>query len=288
MTETPPRRRFAGLGRGRRGAAGEDAYRVRRFRGAQFYTSRQLHDDLTVVVERFPGPEDVAARTYVLVHGIGVSSRYFHPLAAELSASGRVFLVDLPGYGAAPDPRRDVTLADHAAVLAGFLRETDLANPVLVGHSMGTQVVSLLAERHPDVTDTVVMLAPTLVPSARTPGRAIRNLLRDALREPPVVFVIAVTDYLVRCGLPYLLRQMPHMLADRLEDRVAAHRARTLVVNGHRDPIVPSAWASELAQRHPHAEFREVRGPHVIMHTAPAMIARHIVAFVAAGRASRR
>lgn len=255
---------------------------MRRYRGAQFFTSRQLHDDLTVVVKRFPGPEDVAARTYVLVHGIGVSSRYFQPLAAALSTSGRVFLVDLPGYGAAPDPRRDVKLADHAAVLAGFLRQTELANPVIVGHSMGTQVVSLLAERHPDVADTIVMLAPTLEPPARTSWRAIRNLLRDALREPPVVFAIAVTDYLVRCGLPYLLRQLPHMLADRLEDRVSVHRARTLVINGDRDPIVPSAWATELAERHPHATFREVRGPHVIMHTDPAMIARHITEFVAA------
>src|SRR5690606_29550330 len=118
---------------------------------------------------------------------------------------------------------RDVSLADHAAVLAGFLRESGLANPVLVGHSMGTQVVSLLAQEHPDVTDRIVVMAPTLEPAARTAGVAVRNLLRDAVREPPVVFWIAMTDYLVRCGIPYLLRQLPHMFADRLEDRVGTN-----------------------------------------------------------------
>jgi len=255
----------------------------------QYFTSRQQHDDLTIVVERFPGPAQIAVHTYVLVHGIGVSSRYFHPLAAELSRSGRVFLVDLPGYGAAPNPRRDVTLADHAAVLAGFLREADLRAPVIVGHSMGTQVVSLLAERHPDVTDTVVMMAPTMVPSARRPWTAIRHLLHDGTREPLAVWGISVVDYVVRCGLPYLVRQMPHMLRDRMEDRVAAHGARTLVINGDRDPIVPSSWAAELSRAHPQAEFREVHGPHVIMHTDPVMIARHITDFVAAGeRAGER
>lgn len=176
---------FTRLRRGRRGAAGEELYRVRRVRGMQFFTSRQQHDDLTIVVERFPGPTQIVARTYVVVHGIGVSSRYFHPLVAELSRTGAVFLVELPGYGAAPDPRRDISLADHAAVLAGFLSEADLRAPVIVGHSMGTQVVSLLAERHPDVTDTVVMMAPTMVPSSRTLWTAIRHLLRDSLREPP-------------------------------------------------------------------------------------------------------
>lgn len=283
----PAPSRFAGLrmrlGFGLRGAAGEDAHRVRRYRGTLSYTSRQEHQDLTVVVERFPGSGGAEARTYVLVHGIGVSSRYYRPLAVELARTGRVFLVDLPGYGAAPDPRRDVTLADHAEVLAGFLRQIQVVDPVLVGHSWGTQVVSVLARRHPDVCDTAVMLSPTLEPAARTPARAIGHLLRDALREPPAVVGIAVTDYLVRCGLPYLLRQMPHMIADRLEERVPRHLARTLVINGDRDPIVSPEWARRLADLHPHAEFREVRGPHVIMHTEPAMIARHITEFVAQG-----
>lgn len=271
------------LRRGRRGAAGEDQYRARSVHGTAYYRSRQEHDDLTIVVERFPGPQDVAARSYLLVHGIGVSSRYFLPLAAELAKTGRVYLVDLPGYGAAPNPRRDVTLADHAAVIAGFLRQTALVNPVIVGHSMGTQVVSLLAERHPDVADTVVMMAPTMVPDARRPWTAVGLLLRDATREPWNVWRISMVDYLLRCGLPYLLRQLPHMLEDRLEDRVGAHRARTLVINGDRDPIVPRTWATALCGAHPHAEFREVHGPHVIMHTDPVMIARHITEFVAAG-----
>lgn len=277
---------FARLRRGRRGPAGEDLYRVRTVRGRQYFTSRQQHDDLTIVVQRFAGPEGVAHRSYVLVHGIGVSSRYFHPLAAELSRSGRVYLVDLPGYGAAPDPRRDVGLDDHAAVLAGFLREVDLRDPVIVGHSMGTQVVSVLAARHPDVTDTVVMLAPTMQPRARTPGRAIGLLLLDGTREPFAVWAISIVDYVLRCGIPYLVRQMPHMLRDRMEDRVAAHGARTLVITGDRDPIVPTDWARQLAASHPNGEFHEVRGPHVIMHTDPVMIARYITDFVAAGSAS--
>src|SRR3982751_3353809 len=105
------------------GDRSEASYRVRRWRGAEFYTSRQRHGDPTLIVKRFPRRDyAVEDATFVLVHGIGVSSRYFQPLASELARRGRVFLVDLPGYGAAPNPRRDVSLADHAGVLAGFLR----------------------------------------------------------------------------------------------------------------------------------------------------------------------
>jgi len=259
----------------------EDRYRHRSVHGAQFYTSRQSHEGLAVVVKRFPvrrEPRD-DDRVYVLVHGIGVSSRYFQPLASELARDGRVYLIDLPGYGAAPNPRRDVSIADHAAVLASFLRRSTLENPVLVGHSWGSQVVSMLARDHPDVSDRIVLMAPTLEPSARSFWIAARNLLRDALREPPVVFGIAVTDYLIRCGVPYLARQVPHMLRDAIESRLGDLRARVLVVNGDRDPIVSSRWAERLASLGPSFEFREVRGPHVIMHTDPVMIAAHITEF---------
>jgi pimeloyl-ACP methyl ester carboxylesterase len=265
--------------------AGEDAFRSRSIRGTRYFRSRQRHEELTIIVERFPGSQVVPVgggtpRSYVLVHGIGVSSRYFRPLAVELAKTGAVYLVDLPGYGAAPNPRREVTLTDHAAVIASFLRETNLVNPVIVGHSMGTQIVSLLAAKHPDVTDRIVVLAPTMEPTARTPGRAIGRLLHDSTREPPIVFWIAITDYLVRCGLPYLLRQMPHMLTDRIEDRVGTNHANTLVINGDRDPIAPTPWVRELGKDDARTTFRQVHGPHVIMHTDPVMIAKHITDFV--------
>ena len=277
------------LARGRRGAADESSFRERHWNGAAFYTSRQQHDDLALVVKRFPGrPEidpDAEPRTFVLVPGLGVSSRYFQPLASELARRGRVFLVDMPGYGAAPNPRRDVTLEDHAGVLAAFLDESQIDNPVLVGHSMGSEIVAILAQRHPEVTDRIVLMSSTLEPQARTRARAIGHLLHDALREPPAVFGIAVTDYLIRCGPPYLFAQLRHMLADRLEDRMPALTARTLVVAGDRDPISSIAWSARLAALAPDAEHCVVHGPHVIMHTDPVMIAGHVVSFADAVRA---
>lgn len=273
MTSSPPARR-------RRGYSERDEarYRVRIVRGATFWTSRQVHQDLTIVVKRFPVRHEPTEsdRSFVLVHGIGVSSRYFQPLAAELAHLGAVYLIDLPGYGAAPDPRRDVTISQHAGVLASLIRGSGLEGSVIVGHSWGCQVVSMLVRDHPDVTDRIILMSPTMMPAARTFWRATRNLLRDALREPPVVFGIAVTDYLVRCGLPYLLRQVPHMLRDAIETRLGTSRAEVLVVNGDRDPIVAPGWAAQLSDLSSGITYREVHGPHVIMHTQPEMIAGHI------------
>jgi pimeloyl-ACP methyl ester carboxylesterase len=249
---------------------------------ATFYTRRILYDDLAVVIRRFP-PVDGApteGRPFVLVHGIGVSSRYFHPAAAQLAKYGAVYLVDLPGYGSAPDPHRDVSIVDHAGVLARFLSAEGIDAPILVGHSMGTQVVSRLALDYPEVTDRIVLFAPTMDPAARGFWHAAGRLVRDVVtQEPPSVNLIVSVDYFFRCGIPYFLRQVPHLLADRMEDRLPDLAVKGLVMRGDADRISPEAWSRRLAGLLRDGSYATVKGPHVAMFTDPkrvaALIAEH-------------
>lgn len=254
----------------------ESTYRERHARGAAFFTSRRAYDDLTVVVKRFPHRADVAGPDFVLVHGIGVSSRYYHPAAAELAKLGTVWLVDLPGYGAAPDPRRDVSIADHAAVLGAFLADSSLANPVLVGHSMGSQVVSRLAVDSPGLASHIVLMAPTMPASERTLWRGAWRLIVDGVRNPVVANVIVAWDYFVRCGIPYFLRQSRHLFGDHIEDRLALISAKTLVLVGDHDLVVRPAWARFVADGIDGARLAVVKGPHLVMFSDPVHVAEHI------------
>lgn len=260
----------------------ESSYRPRRVRSATFYTSRRAYDDLTVVVKRFPHGGDVARPDFVLVHGIGVSSRYFHPAAAELAKRGTVWLVDLPGYGAAPNPRRDVSIADHAAVLAAFLADSTLADPVLVGHSMGAQVVSRLAVDSPETASRIVLMAPTMPADERSLWSGAWRLLADGVRNPVAANLIVAWDYFVRCGIPYFWKQSRHLFGDHIEDRLGQVRARTLVLVGDHDLVVPLAWASRIAGGIEGATFVTVRGPHLVMFSDPVHVAERIAEHAAA------
>jgi pimeloyl-ACP methyl ester carboxylesterase len=257
----------------------ESEYPTGREGDAQYFTSRILYDDLAVVVRRFPPVvgAPVGGRPFVLVHGIGVSSRYFHPSAAQLAKYGTAYLVDLPGYGSAPNPHRDVSIADHAGVLARHLEAEGIENPVLVGHSMGTQVVTQLVYEHPEVTDRIVLLAPTMDPVARGFWHATGRLMRDILtREPPEVNAIVSVDYFFRCGIPYFLKQTKHLLADRIEDRLPLLDVKGLVIRGDRDCISPAPWSRRVAELLKDGSYAEVPGPHVIMYTDPPKVAAFI------------
>lgn len=221
------------------------------------------------------------ATTYVLIHGIGVSSRYFRPLGEELARDAVVHNVDLPGHGRSPKPARPLSVPDYARVLWAALDRIGVEAPVLVGHSMGAQIAAemALAGR---LLAGVVLLGPTNYAAERGFWRQALRLGQDTLREPPSVNAVVLTDYAFRCGLPWYLKTTPAMLGHHIEDAVGGIEAPLLIGRGAKDPLVPRRWIEELAELRPGAETAEVAGEaHVLMmKSAPevASLCRRVVA----------
>jgi pimeloyl-ACP methyl ester carboxylesterase len=245
---------------------------------AVWFANAQTVDDLGVVLHRFQHDE-VPGPAFVMVHGVGVTSAYFEPLARELADAGPVWLVDLPGYGASAKPDRDVPLADHARVLGATLDAAGIDNPVLIGHSWGCQVITELAVQRPELSDRLVLLAPTINAARRRPLLQLIDLIRNGFVEPPRADAYGLYNYFFTGRTRYFMAQIPHMLEDAIEERLVEIAAPALVVVGDRDPIVPTEWARQVATLLDRGRLEVVSGAHVIMFTAAAEIARLIEEF---------
>jgi pimeloyl-ACP methyl ester carboxylesterase len=214
--------------------------------------TRLVHRGLTVRISTLGSAGD---RAFVLVPGIGVSSDYFERLAPHLDAHGTVHALDLPGFAGVAHPGRGVEIREYADLVGAAIDGLGLDDPVLVGHSMGTQVVADLAARRPGIS-TVVLISPVVDPAARSVPRAALRFLRSSVREPTRIKVLAIRAYLV-CGVRWFLRVLPRMMRYRIEDRLPAIRASTLVIRGEHDAVAPRAWVEEMGRLLPRARLWE-------------------------------
>jgi pimeloyl-ACP methyl ester carboxylesterase len=103
----------------------------------------------------------------VFLHGMGSMLQDFE-LSGVLARAARTYRVvafDRPGYGySAPGPS---TPAAQAALLHEAFQALCITRPVLVGHSLGTQVALAYALRYPDNVRGLVLAAGYYFPSLR-------------------------------------------------------------------------------------------------------------------------
>ena len=129
------------------------------------------------------GPED--ATPVVLVHGITESHGSWAPIVARLAPDHRVLALDLRGHGAS-GPGEAYGLEPMAGDVAAACADAGLADPHLVGHSLGGAVVSALGAT--GFGRSVVCVDQSLRLGAFQDAlRSVEGMLRDPSTFPAVI-----------------------------------------------------------------------------------------------------
>ncbi|WP_030562978.1 alpha/beta fold hydrolase [Streptomyces aureocirculatus] len=236
-------------------------------------------------VRRYGPPPHEDRPAMVLVHGLGLSGRYFVPLARRLAAGGASVVVpDLPGNARSrATVRRAPDVGQLADALARLHQRLFLGPSQLVANSVGCQVVAALAARHPHLVSHLVLVGPALEPGISA-LRQFGRLVADAPREPLGLLSLAAFDYLVtgplRCAASF-----QHSLRDAAESfevNLSRVRAPTLVVRGAGDTIASGTWTRRVAGLVADGRTEDVPGAaHAAHYSAPDAMAALIEKFTA-------
>ncbi len=225
-------------------------------------------------------PTVPGAPVIVLVHGLVISSLYMVPTAVRLAPFFPVFAPDLPGFGRSSKPETVLRIPELADALAAWIETLGLRQVVLVGNSLGCQVIADFATRHLHYIRAAVLAGPTMDCNARTAPRQIGRWLRDWTRERPSLAAAHAKDY-YEAGLSRAWETFQFALQDRMEEKLSALRVPTLVVRGAHDAIVPQGWAEEVTRRLPQGRLAVIPGgPHVVNYTTPIEFTRIVRGFV--------
>lgn len=244
----------------------------------------------------------------VLWHSMFVDSETFAAVVEELSRHRELILVDGPGHGGSPGPRRLYSLPDCATAAVQVLDALGISAPVdWVGNAWGGHVGIIFANTYPDRCRTLTTIGTPAYPLSRAerlrigllvylyrmlgPGpfsRAVVDALvgRNAIEAEPSA-ASAVAEAFQRGDKRGKFWAMRSLMLRRPDLRPVLPRVQVpaLMMSGRDDPMNDPLEAESAARSMPGGRFVPVAGGG---HVAPLLVAsdevtRNILGFWSTG-----
>ena len=258
-------------------------------------------------------------KTLLMVHGLGSYGPAWKQNMAALSQKNRCIAIDLPGYGKSSKGRYEGGMRFFADVVKEFVDGMGLENVVLMGHSMGGQIALTASLAYPETFQELVLVSPagfeTFHPGQRkwfgevitargvylTPVDQIKANIGWNFYKMPKEAEFMVTDRIAmrKCkefeGYCYIIPVcVQGMVDDPVFDHLKDVQARTLVVFGAQDNLIPNRFlnpgttkkiAEQGAEQMPNATLELVnKAGHFVHFEKADVVNGYIMDFLSAGK----
>ncbi|MFN2465758.1 MAG: alpha/beta fold hydrolase [Candidatus Dormibacteria bacterium] len=120
----------------------------------------------------------------LLLHGIGGSKINWQLFAPLLSAQFHTLGLDLPGFGESPLAGRSAGLDAQRDLVIEFIERFMDPPVLLVGHSMGGLISTMVGAARPDLLRGLVLFAPAFPPT-ESPAPSLPSALLDRASYAP-------------------------------------------------------------------------------------------------------
>ena len=254
--------------------------------------------------------EKGSGRPLLLLHGVTLRHDVWAPQFHQLTDRYRVIAVDLRGHGRSVPGTDGFGMGPLADDIATVLRELDLHDAIVAGHSMGGMATINFVGRHPDVVlerVAAVVLVATAASNAVPPyfsnaARAVirqseaqvarghslpaksmaKSLARLAFGASPSPRAVAIVGDMVEDMVEHhLVQSLRGILDHDGRQALAGCPVPVVVVVGTRDTLTPVPAARAMARLLPGAELVVLpRAGHQLMQERPEELAELVDALV--------
>ena len=99
-------------------------------------------NDFLLYYDKYVNKKNI--NTMVIFPGWGNNRTTFNRIIEIFKDNYNIYIVDYPGFGNSTFPRYDLTIYDYAEVMIDLFKKENITNPVIIAHSFGGIIATLL------------------------------------------------------------------------------------------------------------------------------------------------
>lgn len=175
----------------------------------------------------------------IILHGWGQNHTHWLPLAQKLSLDNKIWLIDLPGFGATPTNPKINDSYQYADLIKNFIIKKNIKNPIVIGHSFGGKIAIILATKIN--LKKLILISPSGVEN-KNPLVYLKIFIAKILKLPlsplpqnlknDLIKLVGSKDYLESSDKKNIFQSVINQKVDREAKKI---NTQTIIIWGERD-----------------------------------------------------
>jgi len=222
--------------------------------------------------------QEGAGDNILLLHGWGCNVKTLQSISNLLKTKYKVTALDLPGFGKTAEPKSPFGVNEYASFVLSFLNILDISKTIMVGHSLGGQIITYIATKTKhEATNKIEIPKIILIGSAGArPKKSFKTRLkirlfkikRFTLNLPVIRFIFAKSleklkanagseDY--RNASELMRKCLVKVVNEDLTPLFHLNTIETLLIWGENDTATPLSSAKTMETLMPNAGLAVVQ-----------------------------
>lgn len=97
-------------------------------------------------------------KTILILPGWGKTRETFQNIIRYFQEDYTIYIMDYPGFGKSKIPKKTLTIYDYAAAIRNFMRKNHIINPIIIAHSFGGRIATLLSSYYQEPIEKMILI----------------------------------------------------------------------------------------------------------------------------------
>lgn len=134
--------------------------------------------DISIYYEKY-GHE---TNTILILPGWGDTRETFTNIINFFQEDYTIYIIDYPGFGNSKIPTKTLTIFDYAKNIKAFMKELNIKKPIIIAHSFGGRIVSILSSLKVQI-EKIVLIDVAGIKRKKSPKQYLKEKLYKVLKR---------------------------------------------------------------------------------------------------------